>query len=203
MSTDELTGRRRTAAILREIIREVVTVDVDDAELAAVADALEPLRVRLAKEPRLQRDVDGLHTKDHAGAQHGRTPLYDRDPLVGLSNPLAPPITAVAGTDRTEWEVVFGDAYGGHPGFAHGGFVSAVFDHVLGVVCATSGMATMTGTLTTRYRRPTPLHRRLVCRGKLDRVEGRKVFCSGVLEGDEGVVAEAEGVFIRVDADRY
>lgn len=46
--------------------------------------------------------------------------------------------------------MVFGDAYGGHPGFAHGGYVSAVLDHVLGVVASSSGVATMTGTLTTR-----------------------------------------------------
>jgi acyl-coenzyme A thioesterase PaaI-like protein len=203
MPTTELSQRRRTAAILRQIIRELVTVDVDESVLAAVADALEPLRVRLASEPRLRPDVSGLHTKDHAGQHAGRTPLYDRDPLIGLSNPLAPPLTAVPGTERREWEVVFGDAYGGHPGFVHGGYVSAVLDHVLGVIASASGVATMTGTLTTRYRRPTPLGRRLVCRGTLDRVEGRKVLCSAVLEADDGVTAEAEGIYIRVDPDRY
>jgi hypothetical protein len=46
-----------------------------------------------------------------------------------------------------------------------------VLDHVLGVTSNTSGLATMTGTLTIRYRRPTPLGRRLLCRGKLDRVD--------------------------------
>ena len=195
--------RRRTAAILLEIIREVVTVDVDDVELAAVADALEPLRDRLAAERRIEHDVTGLHTKDHAGRHHGRTPLYDRDPLIGLSNPLSPPMEAIAGTDRLAWEVVFGDAYGGHPGFVHGGYVSAVLDHVLGVVASSSGSATMTGTLTTRYRRPTPIDTRLVCRGELVRVEGRKVFCKATLESDGSVIAEAEGIYIRVEPDRY
>jgi acyl-coenzyme A thioesterase PaaI-like protein len=151
----------------------------------------------------LQTDVDGLHTKDYAGQYAGRTPLYDRDPLIGLSNPLAPPLTAVPGSKHSEWEVVFGEAYGGHPGFVHGGYVSAVLDHVLGVVSSTSGVATMTGTLTTRYRRPTPLGRRLICRGTLDRIERRKVLCSAVLEADDGVTAEAEGIYIRVDPDRY
>jgi acyl-coenzyme A thioesterase PaaI-like protein len=203
MSTTALTERRRTAAILRQIIRELVTVDVDDRALAAVADTLETLRAGLANEPRLRPDVTGLHTKDHAGQHSGRTPLYDRDPLIGLSNPLAPPLTAVPGSELREWEVTFGDAYAGHPGFVHGGYVSAVLDHVLGVVSSTSGVATMTGTLTTRYRRPTPLGRRLVCRGTLDRVERRKVLCSAVLEADDGVIAEAEGIYIRVDPDRY
>lgn len=68
---------------------------------------------------------------------------------------------------------------------------------------ADAGVATMTGTLTTRYRRPTPLNTRLVCRGELERVEGRKVFCKATLESDEGVVAEAAGLYIRVDPGRY
>lgn len=203
MPDSPMTQRRRTAAILRDIIRELVTVDVEDAELADIADALEPLRDRLAAQPRIERDVTGLHTKDHAGEHQGRMPLYDRDPLIGLSNPLSPPMTVVAGTDRQAWEVVFGDAYAGHPGFVHGGYVSAVLDHVLGVVASGPGVATMTGTLTTRYRRPTPIDSRLVCRGEIERVDGRKVFCKAMLESEEGLIAEAEGIFIRVEPDRY
>lgn len=34
-------------------------------------------------------------------------------------------------------------------------------------------------------------------------MEGRKVFCKATLESDEGVVAEAEGLYIRVDPSRY
>jgi len=203
MPEPSLKQRRRTAQLLRELARQIVTVDVDDAELAPVADALEPLRDRLAVEPCLEQDVEGLHTKDHAGRHHGRTALYDRDPMIGLSNPLSPPLAAIAGTDRRIWEVVFGDAYAGHPGFVHGGYVSAVIDHVLGVVASSSGLSTMTGTLTTRYRRPTPLNTRLVCRGELERVDGRKVFCKATLEADDTLIAEAEGVYIRVDPARY
>ena len=62
--------------MLREIIREVVTVDIDDGELASLADALVPLRDRLAGLPRIERDNSGLHTREHAGERYGRTPLY-------------------------------------------------------------------------------------------------------------------------------
>ena len=50
---------------------------------------------------------------------------------------------------------------------------------------------------------PTPLHSRLVCRGEIERVEGRKVFCKATLECEEGVIAEAEGIYIHVEPDRY
>lgn len=203
MSDEVLDERRRVAGLLRELIREVVTADTDDASFAPIADALIPVRDRLAQEKRLENEVRGLHTREHAAVRFGRVPVYDRDPLIGLSNPLAPPLRRVEGGGPAEWEVTFGDAYGGHPGFVHGGYVAAVIDHVLGVTASSAGFATMTGSLTTHYRLPTPLHTRLLCRGDVSRVEGRKVFCRGTLEANGALIAEAEGVYIRVDPDRY
>jgi hypothetical protein len=195
--------RRRTADELRALARELVTADAQDAAFAPIADALGPLREQLAGHPRLRWEVDGLHTSDHAAERAGREPLYDRDPLIGRCNPVAPPARRVPGGDLATWEVTLGDLYEGHPGFAHGGWVAAILDHVLGVVACSSGVAAMTGTLTTRYRRPTPLHTRLVCAGEVTRVEGRKVFCRASLEAEGALVAEAEGVYLRVDPDRY
>lgn len=197
-----LAGRRRTAALIRDLTCEVVTADISDKEFVAIADQIEKLRHRLAQEPRLQRDVDGLHTADHAAKREGREPAYDRDPMIGLSNPLAPPLQRSAAIEGA-WEVVFGASYEGHPGLAHGGYVAAVIDHVLGVVASGTGVAAMTGTLTTRYRRPTPLHTTLVCQGTIDRIEGRKVFCNATLEADGVVIAEGDGIFFQVDPDRY
>jgi acyl-CoA thioesterase FadM len=56
--------------------------------------------------------------------------------------------------------------------------------------------------LTVRYRRPTPLDRDLRFEGRLDRVEGRKIFTSGSCFDGETLTAEAEGLFISVDFDR-
>jgi len=203
MSDVPLNERRRLAQTLRELVHQVATVDVDDAELGPIAAALDPLCARLAREPRLVLNVSGLHSSDHARARSGREPLYDRDPLVGLSNPLAPPLLRVEGGGLTEWEVTFSETYEGHPGLVHGGYVAAVIDHVLGVTASSSGFASMTGTLTTVYRRPTPLNTRLVCVGSVERVEGRKVFCKATLEAEGELVVEAEGVYLRVDPDRF
>jgi acyl-coenzyme A thioesterase PaaI-like protein len=99
--------------------------------------------------------------------------------------------------------VTFGEAYEGHPGFVHGGYVAAIVDHVLGVTASSAGAAAMTGTLTTRYRRPTPVKTRLTCVGKVTRVEGRKVFCEATVEADGVLVADADGIYFRVDPNRY
>ncbi len=61
----------------------------------------------------------------------------------------------------------------------------------------------MTGTLTIRYRRPTPLHVELRFEGRVDRVEGRKIFTRAELYAEEGLTAEAEGIFISVDRSRF
>jgi acyl-coenzyme A thioesterase PaaI-like protein len=181
--------RRRVAQALRELARLITTVDVDDVELAPIASALETLSERLTAAPRLDRT--------------GRALAYDLDPLIGLSNPLAPPLRRVEGGGPDEWEVTFGTTYEGHPGLVHGGYVAAVIDHVLGVAAVSSGVTSMTGTLTTRYRRPTPLNTRLVCLGTVERVEGRKVFCRATLTADGELLAEADGIYLHVDPTRF
>ncbi len=197
-----LVERRRVAQLLRELGCEVVTSDAPDTDFAPLAAALAPLRDALAPRPRVRRSARGLLLPEHAAARTGREPAYDRDPLIGLSNVLAPPLRRVAGEPGV-WEVTFGALYEGHPGFVHGGFVAAVLDHVLGVAASSAGVAAMTGTLTTRYRRPTPVDTRLVGRGAVARVEGRKVFCTATLAAGEEIVAESDGIYLRVDADRY
>jgi acyl-CoA thioesterase FadM len=61
------------------------------------------------------------------------------------------------------------------------------------------GQPGMTGTLTVRYVRPTPLRTELHMVGWVERVEGRKIFCRGTIHAGETLCAEAEAVFISVD----
>ena len=97
---------------------------------------------------------------------------------------------------------VFGAAYEGPPGCVHGGLVAAAFDEVLGFANSLSGHPGMTGTLTIRYRHPTPLQTELVFEARLDRVQGRKIFTSGELHAGDVRCAEAEGIFIKVEREK-
>jgi acyl-coenzyme A thioesterase PaaI-like protein len=99
--------------------------------------------------------------------------------------------------------VCFGAAYEGPPGCVHGGFVAAAFDEVLGYAQSLTGNPGMTGTLTVRYRRPTPLHTELRFEAHVDRVEGRKIFALGTLHAGETLCAEAEGIFVSIDRTRF
>ncbi len=98
--------------------------------------------------------------------------------------------------------VRYGYAYEGPPGCVHGGMIAAAFDEVLGFAQSLSGKPGMTGTLTIRYRKPTPLDTDLLFEGWVEKVEGRKIFTVGHCKAGEEITAEAEGLFISVDFEK-
>ena len=137
-----------------------------------------------------------------SGAAHDRG-FFDWSPQLGLANPLAPPIYVDVEGETVVGRAVFGAAYEGPPGCVHGGYVAAAFDEVLGLTQTLSGQVGMTGTLTVRYRRPTPLHTDLRFEGRLDSVSGRKVLTSASLFAHGHLAAEATGLFISVSPERF
>jgi len=193
--------KRRLAAAMRSVISRLVEIEAPEAELAEAANGLERYAERLAGHPRPNRYEGWSETS--ASGDVGS--FFDHSPLIGLSNPLSPPIELRADEDgrSVHGRAVFGSAYEGPPGCVHGGYVAAAFDEVLGFANSLSGTPGMTGTLTVRYRRPTPLHAELRFEGHYERSEGRKIFTTGQLFAGETLCAEAEGLFISVDFERF
>ena len=193
--------RRRLARAMRTVIDRLVQIDAPEAELSAAADALERYAERLAAHPKSHR-YDSWAETSPAGDVGG---FFDQSPLIGQANPLAPPITLSADDDgvRVHGHVRFGAAYEGPPGCVHGGLIAAAFDEVLGFANSLSGNPGMTGTLTIIYRQPTPLHTELRFEARYDRTEGRKIFTTGELYAGDTLCAEAEGLFISVDRERF
>ncbi len=62
------------------------------------------------------------------------------------------------GSARSAPTACFDWAYEGPPTCVHGGVIAEVFDEVLGAANIVAGVRAMTGTLTVRYRKPTPLN---------------------------------------------
>ncbi|GAA4489821.1 PaaI family thioesterase [Rhodococcus olei] len=114
----------------------------------------------------------------------------------GLRNAVAPPLnirTDPDGRARTDFHL--GPQYEGPAGLVHGGVSALILDQVLGDAAVAGGTPGMTGTLTLRYRRPTPLGD-LYAEARVDRVEGVKTIVVGHISGSDGICVEAEGVFI-------
>jgi len=88
--------------------------------------------------------------------------------------------------------------YEGPPRAAHGGIVAAYLDEVLaGAAVNHTGRVHVTGELTVRYVKPTPIERPIVGRGRALRDAGRYVEVEGTLEDLETgeIFARATGRF--------
>src|SRR5690606_26950361 len=126
---------------------------------------------------------------------------FDLSPLMGRANPLAPPLRLELQADRVVGTATFDSAYEGPPGCGHGGLVAAAFDELLGLVQMHGGQPGMTARLVVNYRSPTPLHEELRLEGRIDRVEGRKTFCTGEIYAGDRLCAEAEALFVALDVE--
>jgi len=189
--------RRRLAAAVRQVIERLVEIDAPEKDLAAAADGLERYSERLDQYPKNAK-YEGWAETAPAGDVAA---FFDHSPLVGLANPLSPPISLMA--DRVnmtvEGRATFGSAFEGPPGALHGGFVAAAFDEVLGYVNSLTGTPGMTAKLSVDYKLATPLHVELCFKAQLDRVEGRKIYASGKLFAEDRVTASAEALFVAVN----
>ncbi|BBZ11903.1 PaaI family thioesterase [Mycobacterium branderi] len=173
---------------VRRLVDATIRTKVDATTLAVVKKqidcATEELRAAL---------MPGSFGMETADGQ----PMVWGNVVVGLRNPVAPPLVIHHGADGLVWaDFVLGAAYEGPPGHVHGGVCAMVLDHVLGATAHKPRRPAYTGTLTLRYLRGTPLGK-LRAEARIDRVEGVKTFAVGHLADAQGVTVEAEGVFIH------
>jgi hypothetical protein len=186
--------RARLAEAVRRAIDVVMTVeDASVEQMVAAAERIEAATAALAG-PRLVDSSDGLR-RTSRDRDHGD--YLPRSPIVGESSPLAPPIAWEWQPPKIIGRVVFGAAYEGPPSYVHGGVIALAFDEMLGMANIASAHPGMTGTLTVRYRRPTPLYREVVFEAWVVKVEGRRIATAGTLSCDDVLCAECEGLFIQ------
>ncbi|MDB4969531.1 MAG: AMP-binding protein [Myxococcales bacterium] len=194
---------RRLARAVRSLIDRCVTSDATDdahaADVVAIAERLEAEAARLAALPSKSTRagfLDGTYAKQQAL-------FMDRGPLIGHSNPVAPPLALAAEAGGAVGRVTFGAAFEGAPGFVHGGIVAAAFDQVFGYLGVLRGVPALTGSLTVNYRKPTPLGVELRFEATAVRTDGRKSFVSGrCLAGDE-LTADAEALFVSIPTEWF
>ena len=202
VNNTEITPRRaemrRVGDALRRIIDKLVATEAPAGELAHLAGMLEGLAGVLEPWPQ-GHSFEGFAESANAGRPDA---FFDNSPIIGRANPLAPPMEIAIEDGKVVGTVCYGAAYEGPPGCVHGGYVAATFDELLGMAQALTGARGMTGTLTIRYRSPTPLHRDLRFEGEFLRQEGRKIFTAGKCFDGDQLTAEAEGIFITVDFAR-
>jgi acyl-coenzyme A thioesterase PaaI-like protein len=187
-------SRLRLAGATRALITAVLTAeDATDAQLDLAAEAAERAVSALGElAPHGVRQRDLRRHEDY----------LPRSPLVGSVSPVAPPLTYEIEAGRVVARGAFGTACEGPPGYVHGGWIALAFDEALGMANVAGGRAGMTGRLTVRYRRPTPLHTDVLLETWTERVEGRRFTTVGTLRVDDEITAQAEGLFVAIGAER-
>lgn len=183
-------ARGELARVLRDLIEcSMTSTQASEDQLLAAAEAVRRatghLGGRAAAAP-----GPGYQHRDHGD-------YLPRSPIVGEASPMSP---------RIDWEIVdgrchargtFSAQYEGPPGYVHGGMVALAFDEILGIVNIANGSPGMTGTLTIRYRKPTPLYREVRFEAWVEHVEGRRVRSRAELHAGDMLCAEADGLFIQ------
>ena len=197
-STEGVDPRFALADAVRRLIRLLVAGRISDeaivlatASTTSAVDALEAT-AQPGRRPRSQPRPDG-HPRD----------FFPTSPVIGSANPLSPPVEIVVVDGEIHGRVTFDTPYEGPPSCVHGGVIAMVFDELLGAANIVAGNPGMTGTLTIRYHKPTPLQVELRvvarCRGK----EGRKIQTWGAVYFGDVMTAEAEGIFVEMDPKRF
>jgi acyl-coenzyme A thioesterase PaaI-like protein len=191
--------RVRLAQAVRHLIDAALTAE--DASADELADAAERTE-RVAADLHGRHDLGGRPSGVRRRAEMSHDDYLPRSPLVGEISPLAPPIEYEYRDGRLTGRGVFHAAYEGPPGYVHGGWIALAFDEMLGMANIASGHPGMTGRLSIRYRRPTPLHQPVALEAWTEEIDGRRIVTRGTLSAEGTVTAEAEGLFVIIDLEK-
>lgn len=199
-------ARARAGRAIRDIGHAFVGRHATLEQVERLADVLEAIGAELWPASVRSREEHPFADRQMEDYPQGRfTPSFDDRPVSGRSSPWGLDLDLHRHGDEVEAQVTLRPAHEGAPNRSHGGIVAALFDDVFGYVLGVIQQPAFTGELTIRYVGPTPLHRELACRVRLDEQVGRRLLMSGELTdtttGD--VCVRAKATFIAVDAEMF
>jgi acyl-coenzyme A thioesterase PaaI-like protein len=183
---------------VRRVTRAMVGLPLSDADIVAATAALRQVADGLEEAAGPGRRLRGQ--PDPAGNPQE---FFPTSPVIGFANPLAPPVVVEAADGELRGSAYFDYQYEGPPTCVHGGVIAMVFDELLGAANIMAGRPAMTGTLTIRYRKPTPLRTPLRLEARYLGRDGRKIRTYGAMFHGDLLTAEAEGLFIELVPRRF
>jgi acyl-coenzyme A thioesterase PaaI-like protein len=185
-SPTELTPGADTLAVA---VRELLEHAVRSQDADGVAAATELVRQATAELRQLREGPWVV----------GGTLPSPYNPVIGVGNPMAPPVTFTQHDDEgVRAEVRFGTAYEGAPGLVHGGMLALVMDQVFGEAGIAARVAGMTVGLELRYAAPTYVHKDLLLEAHVVAAGDRIVEMAGTITCDGTVTVTATATFFRI-----
>jgi uncharacterized protein (TIGR00369 family) len=143
-----------------------------------------------------------LAATDEARTAWGHTTVGDNTAVSGVFVIGLAPFPALESRmsttgDMAEGIVVFGDAFEGPAGAAHGGHIAKLLDDVSAIARAVAAPATaLTRKLNITYHRPAPLHRPLDVRATVTHVEPRRTTVHATIHDGALLCAESQATFV-------
>src|SRR6185436_14293286 len=95
-------------------------------------------------------------------------------------------------------KVWFGPGTEGPPGISHGGAVASALDESIGGVAWMLGHRVLVARLTVDFRNPVALGTDATIESTIVNVDGRKITCKARMTNGETLLAEAEGLCVRL-----
>lgn len=189
---------RRLSDAIRRQIAASVELDADASELTRLAERAEALAAtleRLAPGKRVALVDSGWEN------ERGTMAYLPFSPIMGALNPASFGIEIRQETDRVVSEIRLDEVVEGAGGLVHGGVIAGIYDELLAAANLMIKSGGPTGTLTIRYRRPTPLYTPLRFEAWIDRIDERKVYAKGHCRVGDEIVTEAEAIFVKFTPD--
>ena len=119
--------------------------------------------------------------------------------VCGKSNPIGLKLDFAIEGDEYVTYFTPAKVHQGWVGIVHGGIVSTVLDEVMTRSIHVKGINSVTGEMTVRFRKPTPVGKRLRFAGRVESENGRVIACSARATDDEGaLLAEASAKIVKV-----
>ena len=193
-------ARQRLASATRALNEKLVSTDIDPELAAALTEKIDGLAAELSQ----AQQVTGLVDMAKRG-QRGTIDdvMGELVSVGGRSHPCSPELRWQEASNRITGTVKFSQAFEGPPGHVHGGWVAGVLDHLMGMTHVRTGHPGMTGGLSVRYLKPTPLNQRIGVSAQATELDDKRTEVKAEMRFGETTTATAEAIFVRVDREKF
>ena len=193
-------ARQRLASATRALNEKLVSTDIDPELAAALTEKIEGLAAELSQ----AQQVTGLVDMAKRG-QRGTIDdvMGELVSVGGRSHPCSPELRWQEAPNRIIGTVKFSQAFEGPPGHVHGGWVAGVLDHLMGMTHVRTGHPGMTGGLSVRYLKPTPLNQVIEVSAQATELDDKRTEVKAEMRFGETTTATAEAIFVRVDREKF
>ena len=96
---------------------------------------------------------------------------------------------------------VFDKSFEGGPGLVHGGILSTVLDEMMGYATFTQNLFCVTANLNVNFRAPSPVEKEFEIYAWVKNIDGKKVYTESVIQSEEIIHVESDGLFIDLGQD--